>query len=229
MNKFCPKCGTEKGPFIDGFCIKCYLEDHKLIILPDRLELQRCKKCGKVLINRRWVANSADNIATFVLNKVRWANLNDKAIDIKVEHERHGINVILTASGKIKGIPVSAQYRTFISYKNQLCDTCLKLSSSYHEAVVQIRYSAYKENNAILPYAKRFMNAMQNRDPLAKVVKTDRVKTGIDLFIGSNRAARQLVKGLKKRFNASVKQTSTLTGITKAGKKVRYTYMVKVP
>jgi len=230
MSEFCPKCGTEKGPFLDGFCVNCYLSEHRLIALPGRLELQSCKKCGKIFVNRKWVSDTADNIAAFILSKAKWANIAKRTIDMEIKREDSGLTAVINVSGTLKGVKLSAQYKVFIVYKNRLCDSCLKLSSSYYEAILQLRFPSDKKKSTVLPLIEHFMDALQSKDPLARIVRTAEMKTGIDLFIGSNKAAKLAVKELKKRFNASIKRTSTLTGITRAGKKkVKYTYLVRVP
>ncbi|MCD6479034.1 MAG: 60S ribosomal export protein NMD3 [Candidatus Diapherotrites archaeon] len=228
MNRFCPKCGTEQGPFVDGFCMKCFLEDNRLLIVPGRLELRRCKRCGRVLINRKWVSDSADNITSYILGKIKWADMEEKALDIELKRLQNGIRVFLNVSGRFKGVSLSARYETFICYKNQLCNACLKLSSGYHEAVVQIRHSGSLQST-VLSSVKKILESMQSKDPLARIVKTFERKNGLDMLIGSNKSAKLLVKELKKRFNASVKRTSSLIGVTKDGKrKVKYTYLVRL-
>jgi NMD protein affecting ribosome stability and mRNA decay len=229
MNRFCPKCGTEHGPFIDGFCTKCFLEDNKLLIVPSRLELQRCKRCGKVLINRKWVSDSAANITNYILSKIKWADMEEKALDIELERLQKGLKVSLNVSGKLKWTPLSARYETFIYYKNQLCDACLKLSSSYHEAVIQIRHSGSLQSTKLLGSVEKILESVQSEDPLARIVKTTKRKNGVDLLIGSNKAAKLLVKELKKRFNANIKRTASVVGLTKDGKrKAEYTYLVRL-
>jgi len=230
MMEFCPKCGTEKGPFIKGFCIKCFLEDNKLIDIDKKFHIAKCKRCGKILVSGRWVKDDADNLAKFLMSKIKWHNLAKKSLDIEIVREAKGAKLYLNVSGEIEGEPITATYESFIEYRFQYCDACLKISSAYHEAVIQIRFQDKSKEKKVLFLVKEILASKLREDALAEIVRTMRRKNGLDLLIGSKKAAKLIVSELKKKYKASVKVSPSLIGITKDGKnKVRYTYSVRIP
>lgn len=229
MMNFCPKCGTEKGPFIKGFCTKCFLEDNKLINIDKRFSIAKCKRCGKILVSGRWVKDNADNLTRFVLSKIKWYSMAKKSLDLEIVREAKGAKLYLNVSGEIEGKPINATYESFIEYRFQYCDACLKISSSYHEAVIQIRFQDKSREKEVLFLVKEILASKLKEDTLAQIVKTIRRKNGYDLLIGSKKAAKLAVAELKKKYKAKIKVSPSLIGITKDGRnKIRYTYSVRI-
>lgn len=229
MMEFCPKCGTEKGPFVKGFCTKCFLEDNKLIDIEKRLSIAKCKRCGKILVSGRWVKDDANNLTRFVLSKIKWHSMAKKSLDLEIEREETGAKLYLKVSGEIEGNPVSATYESLVEYRFQYCDACLKLSSSYHEAIIQIRLQDESKERRVLFLVKEILASKLKEDALAEIVKTIRRKNGYDLLIGSKKAAKLVVAELKKKYRAKIKVSPSLIGITKDGRsKIRYVYSVRI-
>ncbi|MBR9706830.1 MAG: hypothetical protein GOV15_00140, partial [Candidatus Diapherotrites archaeon] len=76
MKRFCPKCGKTEGEpgtekFIEGFCKKCYLQDHTPLTLPKKIVLNKCKVCGKIRIGRDWQAEEHDNVLNQIQQKIK--------------------------------------------------------------------------------------------------------------------------------------------------------------
>ncbi len=48
LKRFCPACGSEKGPFIQGLCRECFLQKQKLVEVPEKIEVTHCPVCNKI-------------------------------------------------------------------------------------------------------------------------------------------------------------------------------------
>jgi len=231
MKNFCPKCGSEHGPFINGFCTKCYLEDHKILKIRPKLTMQKCKHCGMVWINHRWVDESSENIKEFIMKKIKISpDLRFPSISIEYKKYEKYADALLAVSGFINNAKVEAQYNCRIFYEFKHCDSCMKRSGAYYEAKMQIRL-ADKEN----PKKKTLMASIEeliahDKEYSASILRKTKMKNGFDMLVVSKRIASLIAKALEKRFKANVKVSTTLAGITKDGKqKLRYTYLVKIP
>jgi len=55
MKEFCPKCGKDKGLFIQGFCSECSMQDHELVLLPEVIELEYCPRCNHIKAGHKWI------------------------------------------------------------------------------------------------------------------------------------------------------------------------------
>lgn len=228
MKAFCPKCGSEKGPFIFGFCKKCYLEDHKVLEVPQKLLLKKCKSCGAILVNRKWVQENSESLKEFIAKHIKVLEIKNASLSIDVEHHEKHADVLLVVSGTIDGKKVEAEYNCRICYEFKQCDSCTKRSGSYHEAVMQIRFSEKNGNKAnnVLAFIE---NLNLEKNGSGGILKTTKVKNGFDMQIISKRTAKLIARALAKKFDASIKVSTTLAGITKDGKeKLRYTYLVKI-
>ena len=85
---------------------------------------------------------------------------------------------------------------------------------SYYEAIIQIRPG----REDILSYIKK---AISKRKDNVFVSKAEELKTGVDLYISSQRFARALGKNLKKVFKGELKITRKLHTVSKStGKKL---------
>jgi NMD protein affecting ribosome stability and mRNA decay len=74
---FCPRCGKEKGTFIKGFCLDCYLKGHELAQLPSLMQIEHCKKCGKIRFKGKWLSQSEELLKDFVRFNIKPKELKD--------------------------------------------------------------------------------------------------------------------------------------------------------
>ena len=172
---------------------------------------------------------NADSLLKFILSKVKWSDVERPSLAIEAEHTGKGLKIYLNVSCKVEGVPLSTSYETFIQYKLQYCESCLKISSSYYEATIQLRAEDKAKIKKAIYLIKDVLASQLKNDTLAEIVKMIKRKNGYDLLIGSKKAAKSAVAELKRKYKADVKKSSTLAGLTKDGKpKVKYTYSVRI-
>jgi len=233
VNEFCPKCGSTKGPFIDGFCEKCYLEDHELIETPEEFEVQKCNSCGRVRLFGKWVDFSKENLAVFFEKKIKLKELASPKVEIElIEKESDEFEVKIVVAGEIAGERIQTQKTVPLHLAPITCPSCGKLSAGYFEAKIQVRWQKERDERRekkIYFELKRALKKQQAFDPLAVITKHETVPTGEDIFIGSNKAARIALSQLKKKFNAKILSTKKLVGRNESGRnKYRFTYRLKL-
>ncbi len=76
-------------------------------------------------------------------------------------------------------------------------------SPKYFEAIIQLR----PYDDTVLTYIE---DEISKRGPEIFISKIEELKTGVDIYISSQRFARSLGDKLKKKFNGELKITRTL-------------------
>jgi len=231
MYKFCPKCGSKNGPFIKGFCKNCFLQDNKLIDFPERLELEKCKRCNKIKLQRTWNALNSLELIDFIKPKIKSKEFQIQNVEIELEElDEKKFNVLIEAKGIIDSAPLIVHGIIKLVLVSSICDSCMKISSDYFEAIVQLRFNPEsKIKEKVLNEFKKMVSEMQPNDPLSRVVKEKKLKNGFDLVLSSNRSAKIASEKIAKKYNIKVVRSFSLVGVTKTGKeKKRHTYCLRI-
>ncbi|MBN1941353.1 MAG: hypothetical protein JW772_04185 [Candidatus Diapherotrites archaeon] len=223
--RFCPNCGTTKGPFFRGFCKKCFLKKNNLISVPEKILLERCKACGKIRVFGKWVSENPENIEKILLKQVKV--LLEKP-EIKFEISDSG-KVIVSAKGFFENELAEVEAETSLDFAETRCDACMKLISYYHEAIIQIRGDNKKKLENALDEAREIIANESKRDSLSAIIDFKKSKNGFDLYIGSKRSAVRAARAIASKHNTSPIVSSKLVGVDKKGKqKKRLTYCVRI-
>ena len=227
LNLFCPTCGATDCLFVKGRCLPCFLKEHKLLILPELIKLQRCKQCGKILLSRKMQNFDLELLRQFVKKKCKVKELNDAALTVDLlEINEKEMQANVTAKGLIENTPVLAEYKTTISFPLMQCDACMKLKSNYFEATIQLRG---EKAAAAFSRLGQLLASLQKRDGLAAIVSATEKKNSIDAIVGSKKAAALAVKRLEKEFKTDATKTFKLIGVDRTGKqKKRATFALRV-
>jgi len=237
MNKkFCPKCGATDKPLIKGFCLNCFLQDHPEIVQIDReIEFERCKKCGRIRVKGSWVEEREENLMEIVLSKLKLKEFSKPEIEIDFEwlDEASGnYKAEIKVKGEIDNQKVEVKRETLLKAKTVVCDPCMRLTSQYHEAILQIRggkETAKKEFQDVLLQVNSLLATEEKKDSLAKVVELHWKKNGFDVWIGSKHAAKIVAEKLAKKFKSKVTVSSKLLGRDREGReKYRFTFCVRL-
>lgn len=232
--KFCPKCGAVEGIFIGQFCKQCYLQDHKVAELPEALVIEVCKNCGKFKWKGKWHVQETNGIRQFVESKVKLdPALNNPKVLVELEPNDDGTT---TADVHVNGIigrsPINVIRTALLKPKSVLCDPCMRMSSYYHEAILQLRYpkkpTGQQRSNAVR-VVEAVMRTESKRDQLAGIVDIKGARNGLDFLIGSKRAAKAAADRIAREQGTSVIRSHKVTGVERSGKeKKRYTFCVKI-
>jgi len=232
-SRFCPKCGKEAKHFIHGFCIDCYLEDHpELVYIPDRIEVDSCTQCLRIRVKGKWISGRGENIKELITSKIK-TDISSPDISISFHDETpKGAIYRVDVRGKIEGEPVEYEKYVEIVYNRKVCDICAKKGSTYYEALVQLRPKSKEVDIKRMREAFRFLRnenrAIIAEDRKAEIFRFENAKNGIDIFFGSQRAAKIALQRLSQKYDVSIKETYTLVGIDKKTGKRRYTVTYSV-
>ncbi len=229
---FCPLCGKKDGRFVKGFCLQCFLRKHSLVAVPEQLCFQQCTQCGKIRLLGKMLPLDKKAIAMFVEKKVKVRGLENAVVHVSVEETQdRQLAARILVKGIIDSVPLSFEEHLTLALKPFQCDACMRLSSQYHEAIIQLRAKGKdkKKLKQVLPKLIRLVEAQHATNSLAAVTETAETKAGFDLKVGSKKAAQIATKQMQHLFNAETKQSSKVLGRDKTGReKHRFTFLMRV-
>jgi len=234
MKRFCPKCGTDKGPFVKGFCKACFLEKVPIAELPEKISVDFCKRCNKARHKGRWQVQNEELMRGIVLSKLRAPDLKGAETEISLLPNEDGTTLaIARIKGTFGGEPIELERETLLKPASGICDACMKVSSSYHESILQLRLEenpSKKEVDALVAETGKALAEQRGKgDDLARIVATAVVPKGVDISIGSKRAGKVTAQYFAKKDSSEIKRSHKLIGVDRSGKeKRRYSFCVRV-
>ncbi|MFH1256833.1 MAG: 60S ribosomal export protein NMD3 [Candidatus Diapherotrites archaeon] len=233
MNEFCPRCGSTEGPFFKGFCQKCFLGQNELIQIEPELRVKHCTRCGRVQLTGRWQEQESLALAGLVKSKVKPAHALNPSIEVElIPLENGSSKALIEVEGEVEGKKIVAEKEVLVKPEKTICDACMRLSSDYREAVLQVRFEetpSQKRFDEMVREVEGVLMQLQKKDALAKAVKISKEQKGVDFWIGSKRGGKIAAEKLAKKYSSKVVRSSTLTGVDKKGKaKKRFTFCVRV-
>jgi nonsense-mediated mRNA decay protein 3 len=213
--KYCPICNTasDKSEFVGEICISCFRKKG-LHNLPGKLEIARCKRCGRVKspLGWRW-----DKEAT--LNAIAERGLKTKNYKVSLkslDYKAGKATAVFTT--EVDGKSVDIEKEIELEVKNAICDACYKKAAGYYEAVVQIRGNLGKVETVI----GRLTRYLEKRN--AFVAKIDEYSYGSDVFTSDKKMTQSFLDG----YRLHARKSFQLYGV-KNGKKVyRHIYSVEL-
>lgn len=227
---FCPNCGATKGPFIKGLCKQCFLNQNKLLSVPEEIKVEHCKFCNKIMLGGRWVEQSDKALKGFLTKKAKPKELSGAKISVSLDPLGETTVAKIKATGSIDKNKISVEAKTLVVPQETQCDPCMRMRSDYYEAKIQVRFDSPtdKGRQEILEKIDKQLESLRPKDSLASIAQVVYNKKGIDVIIGSNRAAQKVAKKLSQTALAPIKKSSSLVGQDKRGKeKRRFTYCLR--
>ena len=232
---FCPKCGKDVDKSYDGLCKSCFLDQITLFECPTVLQLKVCPTCGAFFNEGKWILGEPEKIILSVIEKELKINKEAKNIDISIlpEFSEYIINVLVKIKSEIRGADALDEKEIEIRLKRESCLRCSRISSGYYESIIQLRAKdripTQKEMNHCEKIEYDSIDNIEKKDPLAFVSKIDMLKEGVDIYIGSKSAARQISKHIIQSLGGDIIESPKLVG-KRGGKNIyRITYSVRLP
>jgi nonsense-mediated mRNA decay protein 3 len=234
----CPKCGTECDKLFDSVCRNCFFETFKLIELPLVLHVRICSSCGAYFHRSRW--ENIGNLEEVVLKAVENAlYIHSEAGDVELYLEPKEITpyiymVRAEVDAVVRGELIHSEAETEVRVQRTACDMCSRESGGYFEAIIQIRaagrFPTEEEKRRCAAIAREAMESMKKKgDRLAFISDFQEQKEGIDLYMGSMNASRQVCRMIISELGGSFAESPTLVGM-KDGKNVyRITFAMRLP
>ncbi|MFH1221477.1 MAG: NMD3-related protein [Candidatus Micrarchaeota archaeon] len=191
----CPKCGRSNvaAQFIDAFCVDCYPFKVKL---PDVIEIQLCKRCGRMRFKGDWQEYDSEAIEHFVQSKCR-----GDYDSVHYELERGILTFVIKRGDHVVEISKPYSVKTTIS----ICPDCSRKSGGYFQAIIQLRGNPDK----IKKYEKLFTAHLSQSTFISK---TEQKKEGVDLYVGNSKTVVSIMNELGLRTEMSHKLAGELGG-----------------
>ncbi len=185
----CPKCGTQEGTkkFIGPFCIDCY---YFRINVPDKVELQQCKRCLKIKFGSKWTRSSERKIKDYVKSKFKGEFTNAEFL-----LDKKKALFIIEKDGAKTEIEKTINF----NFNLDICPECNKKAGGYFEAIIQLRGNS----DRIKKYFRIFEKELDKVETfVSKVVE---LKEGLDIYVGNTRVVLAIIKRLGLRHTISTK------------------------
>jgi len=234
----CPKCGRECNKLFDSVCRNCFFENFKLIELPLVLHVRICSRCGAYFQKSKW--DDIGNIEDVILKAVEDALfIHSEAEDVEVYLEPREITpYIYMVRAEVDAIvreePVHAEAETEVRIQRTACDICSRESGGYFEAIIQIRAAGRlpgeEEKRRSVAIAREAMESMRKKgDRLAFISDILEQKEGVDLYMGSMNASKQVCRLITSELGGSFTDSPTLVGMKDGKNLYRITFAVRLP
>ncbi len=205
LKQLCIKCGRTAK--VNNLCGECFLQQPLFDIRDFRIIV--CGRCGSYYDNGWHKKDFNEAVREQVIKRIKTGN---KIIRKNVTFRVVGNKIVasIECSGTINGRKKTEKKRVAVTMKRQKCDSCIKKSGGYYEAVLQARGGNAED---ILKNVKSILADM--------IISTGRVKNGYDIKVMDKKLAAKAVKGY------DVKKTFKLVGEKKGKKLVRDYYAIR--
>ena len=234
----CPKCGRECDKFFDSVCKDCFFETFKLFELPLVLHVRMCSGCGAYFHRSKW--ENIGNLEDVVLKAVENALfIHNEAGDAEVHLEPREVTpyiyvVRVEVAAIVRGEPIHAEAEIEVRVQRTACDMCSRESGGYFEAIIQIRaagrFPTEEERRRCSAIVREAMESMRKKgDRLAFISYIQEQKGGLDLYMGSMNASRQVCRLIISELGGNFSESPTLVGMKDGKNLYRITFAVRLP
>ena len=250
MGQFCCKCGKSdlEEKIIDGFCLSCYSEEFPLILsFPEKqFNVTACKLCGDLMYHGTWqeVFEEPKEVLLDFLDEFisKTKKIKDtKKVLVKDFEEplydvasKQSITVLFEGTPKKEVPPYQQEVDIDLVINIGVCERCAKFTRGYFESIVQIRSDKRpineEEQLLISSLIQQKKEEALGGDRMAYISKVvDQSKGGIDLYIGSEKFAKQIATFLAEHLAASIEYSTKLKSVKDGKPLYQSTYCVRVP
>lgn len=233
MRLICPSCGKETDLLENGMCPECSLRRASPVKVHTPEPIRVCRRCGAVF-EGRWV--DVDDVEQVIRRRVL------DSIELPPDTEGVGIDMSIEGMSsnmyRVEGkVVVDEREWPFVHHIRlayESCPSCSRRSGGYFEAIVQVRSYAPTPTDAEMEMVRRtadelFSRLRERGERLAFLTKEERVRGGIDLYVGSAKAAKKLCTQVLAQMGGSLRTSSTLAGRRDGRDVYRITYALRLP
>ena len=236
---FCPECGNTDSPMIEGICQDCFLKKFSLLKVPENIEVTVCAHCNAKFKEGKWEESEIpeEEIIFRALERSIIVDpyVDENEIDIQLE--------ILQMRGTIAECHIEAKanvfkenitqtFETQVRLRKDVCPNCSKQQSGYYESVIQLRADVREltevEKKKATEIVNKTLAKRYNKDKLAYLVQTAKLKEGNDYYIGSYKSGKKVVTSLQKEFGGTIKESPRLISQDKSTGKGLYRIWISI-
>ncbi len=234
VRKFCVRCGSlesKDSPIIDGLCPKCFVNERRIVELPNKVELTICSSCGALYARGRWVRleyMSLEELLEYYINNIELSKAKVYPgftnVSVKVE-ELSGEKAVIKVTATYGNIELSQEMILDVHITRKLCPRCFNIRSGAYEALIQVRFEG-RGLSDINNFIARLVSNPKYGEYISEVKE---VRGGYDIKVLSQSLARQLALMFRNEFGAKIITSWTNTSIVSGKRHSKLTISVRIP
>jgi 60S ribosomal export protein NMD3 len=229
LESVCPSCGERSY----GVCERCLARGRTLQAMPSFLSIQVCPTCSDHYFKGRWINEDTNGAVAKAVEEALKIDPDEAAITVVSSQISP---TIIHAHVEINVSRVGRLHESFdldVHVNRVTCDRCSRISGGYYESKVQVRADHRRPERAELERALEIANTTiglaQKADRLAFIAKTIWLREGLDLYVGTVKAAKRIVRAVLKEMGGTLSDSAKLTG-RRDGKDIyRVTFVIRLP
>jgi nonsense-mediated mRNA decay protein 3 len=234
---FCPRCGNEDEDLYEGICKSCFINEARIITIPDTIELTICAHCSSLLNGIKWEDSnlSEEEFVTQAVmeNYETFSYVQDLEVSVEILTVRGSVyECIVHAEGNVIDSRVIEEHRINVKINKGSCPDCSKYASGYFESVIQIRadkrFPSNEELQTIDKILRKRIRLLSVKNRMAYVSDISVLKEGVDYYIGSYKAARKLANSIKDVMGGVIQESPRLIGRDKSKGKDLYRIWISI-
>ncbi len=231
-NRFCAICGkklVQDDPHF-GMCLKCFLKEHPLFKLPDRLSINICLDCGSYSKKDIWIEPLDNELFSIIKEAVQKfllkSFLKKNNIDFSFAVNENSFifsskDLLVSLEVEIIGVlkeDSNIKHKQIISINlnHILCKNCSNLrGGTYFIAIIQLRVKDEEQFGLIkevLDEVNDYVENLFEKNHKQYISKIENQKFGVDLYLSTNELMNYLIKFLKSKYFFLLKRTKKLVG-----------------
>ena len=213
MQKICPRCGARSSEkkFIGNFCEDCFAS-RIAISIKSPISTPFCRNCGRIRTDK-WEYPTQKALEKLVHKAIEGRFDSLRVIPPELGEGLGQAIFLVRAGSDFVEVP-----RSFaMAHQKILCEDCSRAAAGYFEAVIQVRCATPEKAKK---YAEKLIKSLKEKTFIPKIVDS---KHGIDIYVGSNKAALELLESL----GVKLERSETLHGVRDGQRIYRTTYCVR--
>jgi len=199
----CPRCGKRTDKLISGMCINCYIDKIEVRVKNDKVMF--CPRCERIKVGKSW--KGLDALAELIESRLR-SSIEEPVVKVEsISFHKDKMYVRFLIEGKVDSQRVRVEREIMFRIVRQVCPDC----------------SAPDRFDVKMQFRGNYEDAFDYALSIARGnVKVERKKEGMDLLVRDKKAAKGILKELKKRFSFDIKESYKLIGEDVHSGKKRY-------
>jgi len=235
MKRFCVACGRETDSLIDSLCAQCYLEGKEVLAIPKNIALDYDWRSEKVRVGRLWLENNDESLKSVVADTVtalaKPKRMQISGLEVTIGRQNERAVAAVSFSALVEGVMLPVRSEINIILNKTISDASMKISSYYHEAIIQLRFNGkptVEEVRSKLQELLAMISEHKKKIELSHAIDMKNVRGGVDILVGSAKAAKIVATKISRKYNVRPIYSNKMIGMNDNGTtKYRHTYCLK--
>jgi nonsense-mediated mRNA decay protein 3 len=233
----CFRCGKREA-VVDGLCKECYLETHRILDVPDYIDLKFCAHCGAISSDgNRW--KDYDDFEKGIMESAlqfisisRDVKLLEMDTEL-IERDPRTYTLRGNALFKIGDSTENLDFESTIRLKRTTCPRCSRINGGYYEAIIQVRGSHREMSEGEKIESEEFIasriESMGKASRDIFITDEEEIHGGLDFYISNAKAAKSVAKEFANHVSGNLTESKKLAGRKEGEDIYRFTYLVRLP